>query len=315
MLIGFFVLLFTKAQLVWELLAPAELEALRQVVHPEPQPEMIFHGSEGVLSSKWSWISSRLFPGVLLADAKINEQNVTLVVDSGVLTDEPLLLYAPTARATGTQLIAEASPMQPPERGVWFPSFRGIVGRLELGGLMLEQVPVRVVAARHRLKSLGIPLFQVQGFLGLSFLERFAATWDLEGYRLYLRHQALSGLGHGIALHKAEFEHEGERERFYYVEGFLDGQGPYQVMIDTGASTPVLLVSGRIAQAYGPEQFRVGHLTFGEIELEDLPALNFAAELGREVPIDIILGTGLLRSKGFKRLTLDFLAGKLYAER
>ncbi len=101
------------------------------------------------------------------------------------------------------------------------------------------------------------------------------------------------------------------------MEGLLNGEGPYQVLIDTGASPPALLVSRRIAQTHGKgqERFRVSRLQLGEIVLEDLLAFNVEALLGRELPIDIVLGTGLLRAQGFKRLTLDFLAGKLYAER
>ncbi|MDW8031789.1 MAG: hypothetical protein RMJ29_08285 [Candidatus Bipolaricaulota bacterium] len=46
--------------------------------------------------------------------------------------------------------------------------------------------------------------------------------------------------------------------------------------------------------------------------------MNLESILGRELPkgsFDVILGTGLLRAKGFKRLTLDFPAGKLYLDR
>lgn len=301
-LIGLVVLVFTQARLVWEPLTPHELEALRQAVRSEPQPEMSFHGAEGVLDSRWNWISSKLFPGVLL--------------------EEPLLLYA--HRARGVQLLAEAPPMQPPERGLRFPSFRGVADRLEVGGLVLERVPTRVVAARHRLKALGVPLFQVEGFLGISFLKRFAATWDLEHHRLYLQRYPVERSGPGISLHQAEFESEGERIRYYYVDGFIDGQGPYRTLIDTGASVPVLMVISRIAQVHGAgqEQFRVRHLQLGDIELEDLPTIDIQALLGRkEFPkeagaeMEIILGTSLLRAQGFKRLTLDFLAGKLYLER
>ncbi|MCX8103844.1 MAG: hypothetical protein N3E42_05370, partial [Candidatus Bipolaricaulota bacterium] len=68
----------------------------------------------------------------------------------------------------------------------------------------------------------------------------------------------------------------------------------------------------------GQERFLVGRLKLGEIELEDLPVMNLESILGRELPkgsFDVILGTGLLKAKGFKRLTLDFPAGKLHLER
>lgn len=82
----------------------------------------------------------------------------------------------------------------------------------------------------------------------------------------------------------------------------------------------MLLVSGQVAQIHGAgrERFRVQHLKLGELELEDLPVMNLESILGRELPkgsFDVILGTGLLRAKGFKRLTLDFLASKFYLER
>ncbi len=320
-LIGFSVLLLMQVRLVWEELTPQELEALQQTVRPEPEMKMTLSGSGGILSSPWSWIASRLFPGVLLVDAKINGRDVTLVVDTGITVEEFLLLYADTARTVGIRLTTAAPSVAVPGQDRQFPAFRGIVDRLELGELVVQLAPVRVVAARQRLKALGLTLFQVDGFVGISFLERFAVTWDLQRNYLEVRQQLVERSGLTALLHKAEHELAGQQVRFYYVEGFIDGQGPYKILIDTGASTPSLLVSGRIAQAYGAsqKQFRIGHLKLGEIELEDLPALNVEALLGRAVleglPIEMILGTGLLKVKGFKSLTLDFLAGKLYAER
>ena len=316
-LVGLVILLITQAQLVWEELTPQELEALRRVVRPEPEAEMVFNGFDVVVSSRWSWLASRLFPGVLLVDARVNEWDLALVMDSGIDIEEPLLLYAEAARATNVRIVSEAPSMDVPERDRQFPAYRGVADRLELGKLVLRQVPVRVVAARHRVRSLGLPLFQVDGFLGLSFLERFAVSWDFQHQRLELRRHSVERLGSAVPLQAAEREHEGKRSRFYFVEGFLNGEGPYQVLIDTGASTPMLLVSGRIAQVHGKGQdrFRVRRFQIGEIVLEDLPAFNIEVLLGRELPVDMLLGTGLLRVQGFKHLTLDFLAGKLYAER
>ena len=309
---GLLVLLITQARLLWEPLAPQELEALRQAVRPEPATEMTLLGSEGIISSRWNWLASRLFAGVLLADVKLNGRPVSLVVDSGVTIEEPISLYASTARRVGVRLTAEDPTVT--ERGLEVPNFRGVVDRLELGELRAQSVPVRVLAVYQRLKALGLSLYQVDGFIGISLLERFAVTWDFQHHHLEFRRRAFEGRGLALPLHKQELEGE-QRERFYYVEGLLDGQGPYQVLIDTGASTPALFVSSRIAQAYGQERFRVKRLQLGELTLEDLLAIDIEKELGRELPIDIILGTGLLKAKGIKRLTLDFLAGKLYAER
>ncbi len=308
-------LLITQARLLWEPLAPHELETLRQAVRPESKTEMTLAGSEGIITSKWNWLAARLFAGVLLADVKLNGRPVALVVDSGVTMEEAIVLYASVARKIGIRLTAEAPPVKLPEPGLELPSFHGVVDRLELGELRAQSIPVRIVAGHQRLKSLGLTLYQVDGFIGISFLERFAVTWDFQRHHLELRHRAFEGQGLAAPLHKLEREIEGERGHFYHVEGLLDGQGPYQVLIDTGASTPVLLVSKRIAHAYGQERFRVKRLQLGELILEDLPAIDIEKMLGREVPIDIILGTGLLKAKGIKRLTLDFLAGKLYAER
>ena len=316
--VGLLFLLITQARLLWEPLAPQELEALRQAVRPEPQTEMTLLGSEGILRSRWNWLAAQLFAGVLLADAKLNGRNVTLIVDSGVIIEEPILLYARAARKVGVRLTAELPTAKLSERGPEFSRFRGVADRLELGGLSVNSVPVRVVAGHYRLKSLGLPLYHVDGFIGISFLERFAATWDLHRLHLVLRRSHLpQGQELAATLHKQELEYEGERQHFYYVEGLLDGQGPYQVLIDTGASIPLLLVSNRIAQAYGQERFRVRRLEAGELVLEDLPAMEI--EIEKELPFlspdIIILGTGLLKAQGIKRLTLDFLAGKLYAER
>ncbi|MDW8031790.1 MAG: hypothetical protein RMJ29_08290 [Candidatus Bipolaricaulota bacterium] len=113
------------------------------------------------------------------------------------------MLYALTAQALGLRLTAEGFSLSPPEPGLQFPTFQGVAEKLEVGGLVLSHVPVRVVAAHHRLKALGLPLFSLDGFLGISFLERFVATWDLEAHRLYLRRGPWEGPAPALPLHKA----------------------------------------------------------------------------------------------------------------
>ncbi len=163
--IGLVILFVTQARLVWETLTPQELAALRQAVRPEPQVEMAISGSDTVVGSWYNWLASHLFPGVLLVEAKINKRNLTLVVDTGVDVAEPLLLYAKAARVTGIRLVSEAPPVAVPEHDRQFPAYHGVADQLELGKLIMHRVPVRVVAAHHRLKSLGLTLFRVVSVL------------------------------------------------------------------------------------------------------------------------------------------------------
>ena len=93
------------------------------------------------------------------------------------------------------------------------------------------------------------------------------------------------------------------------VECFVNNSGPFSCFIDTGTSAPVF-VPRETWQALGLEGQKQAYLEvrLGELELKDVPAIKANVK-------HITIGSNIFQAQGLKRLTLDFLAGKLYAER
>jgi hypothetical protein len=91
------------------------------------------------------------------------------------------------------------------------------------------------------------------------------------------------------------------------------------MLIDTGTSDAKILVSDELLPALGWKgKVLVQHLQLGEIELKDVLAIPAHEQEATGVKLKgavILIGNGVFQSQGFRRLTLDFLAGKLYAER
>lgn len=265
---------------------------------------------ETQVSSFWTPWALKLLPGTFLVDVRINGHKASLAVDTGVPQSflSPSLAVAAQLSLTSSRLTIDFG-----VKARKIPFYMGYAQELELGELRIEHVPVLVAGHQPVLKIFGLPLWNVDGLLGMEPLRRLALTLDYERGLVRLRREPTPpSQGRSAPLQIVPLKTPGLEDLELprpIVEGFVNSQGPYPCFIDTGTSAPVS-VPPDIWQALGLEGQRQARLEIrlGEIQLKGVPAVP--ATVGQ-----IIIGSNIFQAQGFKRVTLDFLAGKLYAER
>ncbi|MEM4382278.1 MAG: pepsin/retropepsin-like aspartic protease family protein [Candidatus Caldarchaeum sp.] len=287
-------------------------DELEKLIVPEPhQVELGMSGPLEAQAGSWlTWWAMKLMPGTFLVDVRLNGYKASLAVDTGAPRSflSPQLTVAAQVSLTSSQLTIDFG-----VNGRKVPIYMGYAQELEMGNLRIQNLPVIVAGNQPVIKLLGLPVWKVDGLLGMEPLRRFALTLDYERGIVILRREPVPPRGDSALLQIVSLKTVPGIESLELtrpiVEGFVNSQGPYPCFIDTGTSAPVA-VPPEIWQALGLEGQKQARLEIrlGELQLKGVPAVR--AKVGQ-----IIIGSNIFQAQGFKRLTLDFLAGKLYAER
>lgn len=253
-------------------------------------------------------MATKLLPGTFLLNAKIDSRKASLVVDTGAATT----VLSPRQAVVAQVLLTGPGPTIQ-HWGREIPTYLGRVRELDLAGLVAHDVPVIILGKQPILKLLGLPIWHLDGLLGMNPLKRLAVSLDYAGGTVALRREPLPiPLGALSApLKLVEQEKNGFRHPIPMVEGFINGSGPFDFFIDTGTSGPVI-VPEDVLQALGlkgQKSIRLKQLQLGAIELQDVPAIE-----GKQARF-ILIGSNIFYANSYRRLTLDFLAGKIYVER
>jgi hypothetical protein len=293
----------------------SELEQLRMPEGWAPLAEMTFSGPlQAEAHSRWTWWAMKLFAGTFMVDAQLAGRRITLVVDTGAI----LTIISPeVAVAAHASLIAEG-----PEITHWgqpIQTYLGWVQELEIANLRAYSLPVLILGKQPVLRLLGFPVYKLDGLLGMSLMRKLAVALDWRTGTVTLSREPLQVQAPSAPLRLVEGKLHSFSVFNPIVDGFLDGKGPYMMLIDTGTSDAKILVSDELLPALGWKgKVLVQHLQLGEIELKDVLAIPAHEQEATGVKLKgavILIGNGVFQSQGFRRLTLDFLAGKLYAER
>ena len=286
------------------------------IVADTPQAELTLSGpGEVQVSSPWTPWAMRILPGTFLVDAKINGHKASLVVDTGASNTfiSPQIATAAQVSLTSSRLVGQHG-----ERKV--PVYMGWVRELALNDLKVYGVPIAVAGNQQVLKLLRVPVFYLDGLLGMETLQLLAITLDYEQRIVIFRRESPDLRAPGVPLQilrervplqqifRGEVSGDVEYPR-PVVDCLLEGYGPLPCWIDTGTSAPVFVPLEIWDELGLGDQKRARlKIKLGEIELKDVPAV------GARVPYTMI-GSNIFQAQGVKRLTLDFLAGKLYVER
>lgn len=261
-------------------------------------------------SSRWTYWAMKLLPGTFLVDTKINGYRASLVVDTGAFASLLSPHLATKAQVSLIQKRPKVALLQDIKQDIYV----GLVHELTIGDLRVVNLPVIVPDRQAVIKLLGIPIWRLDGLLGMETLQRLAFTLDYAQGIVILRREPVSPQGDSAPLQIVSLKPtipglEGFELHRPIVEGFVNSHGPYPCFIDTGTSAPVS-VPPEIWQALGLENQKQAQLEIrlGELQLKGVPAVR--ANVGQ-----ILIGSNIFQAQGFKRLTLDFLAGKLYLER
>ena len=283
-----------------------ELEKL--IIANPPEAELTLSGSlEVQVGSPWTRWAMKLLPGTFLVDVKINGRKASLVVDTGAAQT-----FISPQIAVAAQVILTSSRITVQHGWREVPVYMGRVRELELGNLRVHNLPIVVGGTQPVLKLLGLPIWNLDGVLGMEPLQRLALTLDYEREVVVLRRESPPSLGASSApLQILREQGPGDLEHPKpMVDCFIGDSGPFSCFIDTGTSSPVLIPRDlwKAIGLEGQKQGRLKHLRLGELELKEVPVVRGNVKY-------ITIGSNIFQSQGIRRLTLDFLAGKLYAER
>jgi predicted aspartyl protease len=282
-----------------------ELERLIITTDVPEQAPILTGPIEVQITSSWTRWAMRFSPGTFLVDVKINGHKTSLVVDTGAAKTaiSPRVATAARVSLTSSRLEAQHGKQDT-------PVYMGWVQELSLNDLKVSGVPIIVMGNQPVLKLFGIPVFYLGGLLGMETLQLLAITLDYERGAVILRREAHNLQASWVPLRILRDKGPGDMEHPRpIVDCLLEGYGPLPCWIDTGASAPVYVppeVWGKLG--LGDQKQARLKIKLGEVDLKDVPAVR------ARVPYTMI-GSNIFQAQGIKRLTLDFLAGKLYAER
>lgn len=283
-----------------------------------PAGEMELSGALKAMTNS-SWLARKFLPGTFLVNVEVNSRKVSLVIDTGsgftVLSPQAALGAKVTLKETDK--VGKAI-----HWGKEVPIYSGRIRELRIEGLVARNVPIGVLGLQPTLKLLSLPVYHLDGFLGIDLLKHLAIDLDLQKGIITFSRGPLpmeAKVVPSASLQLQEIEQQIDEQRGVrvvpIVEGVIDDRGPFQFFIDTGTSAPAL-VGEEVWQALGlgeDKKVTLEGVQLGTVSLEKVPAVKGSgAEFWKDV---ILLGNNIFLANGYKHLTLDFLAGKLYAER
>jgi hypothetical protein len=172
-----------------------------------------------------SLLMQRVWP-VPLIRARLNGHEVVLAVDPGA---PDLLLDPATTRVHRVETV-------PGERGVFWNGGRvaarnGWVRSLDLGGLVLEDVPAAVTPLQKYSLTVNPQGRYIQGVIGASVLRRLGLTLDFRRQRVELRRPG-TAYAPAVTPVRVPFEWWGEHELTVY--GSLAGGRRMALLLGTG---------------------------------------------------------------------------------
>ena len=200
------------------------------------------------------------------------------------------------------------------------------VPSLTVGQETIESLPVSVMDLSFLGRAMGV---EVDGALGQSFLRHFAMTLDSATNTLTLR-RPVPGTERALDEREIAFRWASAEHPHVVVPVLVNGKGPYDFMLDTGASRTV--ISLELAAEFGltPERIsqltagggngivsrvQLGSLSVGAAQQENLAAAaaDFLTQLNVELGSKLqgILGYDFLRHY---RVTLDYPRAALNLE-
>jgi predicted aspartyl protease len=259
--------------------------------------------------------------GITLVEVRINESQPYLFeLDTGA---NYTTVSPDVAIKEGVLVISDEM-----KGGYWGRSFYlGKVRQLKIGDARVVNEVVGIINAKVSVKLLGlIPIFSYKGSLGLNSLKHFLITIDYPNNRLILQPKDSKVPNMGVTLVPFEL-----KENLILIDTYVNGQGPFKFLFDTGATGATILVEQDIARQLGflkggprtkPAKlsslgvhkdafvFPIAKLEFGGFVFENLTGI--AATEGERAPYDGVIGKALLEE--FK-VTIDFDKQVLYIEK
>lgn len=259
---------------------------------------------EGVctLKSSMTTIAGWFLPGTTFVDVLVNGKACTLVVDTGCSTTALFPRLAKRAHV----------PISKTPIGTWeksdgqgaTPVYQGLATNLVVGNFTISNVPVRVLGKQHEVRLLGIPVYHMDGLLGMDILQNFAVTFVLSDGSIRLSRTVPPPAPHAKRM---PFRLS-KKTNMIIAQATVNGQAIGDCLVDTGSSSTFVLTEAMWNKLALGETSAQVDVQMGEVHMDNVPAEKSDAIGMGMVPMNI------LATKGTKTITIDFQGEQIIYE-
>ncbi len=254
------------------------------------------------LRSSMTATAGRFLPGTTFVDVLVNGKACTLVLDTGCQTTALFPRLAKRAEV----------PISKTPIGNWLksdgqgstPFHKGWVSSLVVGNFTITNVPVNVCAKQHQVRLIGIPVYHLDGLLGMDILRNFAITFVLSDGSI-----RISKIIPPPAPQAMRIPFRLSKEtNMMIAQATVNGEPIGDCLVDTGSSGKLMLTEATWNKlALGATLARVD-LQMGDVSMNNVPAEKSDAIGMGMVPMN------LLATKGTKTITINFQAEQIIYE-
>lgn len=246
------------------------------------------------------------FAGHMLLDAQVNGRcHAQMLVDTGAGNT---VLSAPIAAEGGVELSNTNAVARVMNMSI--PCTLAQAKRLEIGQLQAHNVPVVVWRKDVVFRVAGLPVWTVEGLLGMDLLRHFTVVLDYRQGQVELHKQSYPSGGLAQAPLVVTGEASPDLMQWRAVLPCQLGGTEVQAMLDSGQSIPLAIPRRQWDQmGLGILPIRMVDLKAGNILLRNVLATR-TDRYDRS-----ILGPSAFFANGYRRLIMDFPAGRLSVEK
>jgi predicted aspartyl protease len=159
----------------------------------------------------------------------------------------------------------------------------GAAGSIAVGRARVSGLEIGITSELYRIASaVGAP---IHGALGFPFLSRFRVTVDYGARLLELSESGESSAGFHAQEARIEFQLAAAQKPLILIPAWLNGRGPYQFALDTGASTTV--ISSETARELGIAGSPIPNVMGGGGAIPALAARLGSIRIGTAVASDL----------------------------
>lgn len=254
------------------------------------------------LRSSTTTAAGRFLPGTTFVDVLVNGKACALVVDTGCQTTSLSPRLAKRAEVPINKTPAWTWEKSDGQGAT--PIYRGLATNLVLGTFTISNVPVNVMGKQHEVRLLGIPVYHMDGMLGMDVLQNFAITFVLSDGSIRISRTVPSPLPHAKRI---PFRLS-KNINMMIAKATLNGEPIGDCLVDTGSSGCFVLTEAMWNKlGLGKTKAQV-NVQMGDVYMDKVPA-----EMGNIAGMAMV-PMNVLATKGTKTITIDFPANQIIYE-
>jgi predicted aspartyl protease len=251
-----------------------------------------------------SFMRSTIGDNKFWVNVSVNGVTRPLIIDSGSPITILMPDFAQKAKVVLSNVSGKGDILMIP--GKEFKITLGKVKDLSIGSLMTHNAPVFIPSARVNTRLFGMTIIRYHGILGLNTLRNLSVTFTFQDDAVIFSNERYSPTG---SENETRFEiRKGTLYPYILGSCSVNGKRFCEYTFDTGASNLVLPKSAWKKLGFSStEKSKLVTLRIADTTFE-----NVRASYDEQLKNEILVPLSVFADGGFKEVTMDSLAGKLY---